>query len=147
MYNDNYINRFMLNDYGPEPFVTNIRRATMLNPYFRTALWTGNNLQLTLMSIPVGGEIGLEMHPDTDQFLRIEAGYGQVMMGPNPEKLSYQSNVVEGYAIFIPAGTYHNLVNIGNIPIKLYSIYAPPQHPRGTVHQTKAEADAAEGHE
>lgn len=131
-------------DYGPEPFVINIERATLQNQNFRTALWTGEHLQLTLMSIPVGGEIGLEAHPQLDQFLRLEAGYGLVMMGQSPDKLNYQANVTDGYAIFIPAGTYHNLVNKGNIPIKLYSIYAPPQHPRGTVHRTKAIADAAE---
>lgn len=133
-------------DYGPEPFVVNIEKATLINPNFRTALWTGKYLQLTLMSIPVGGEIGLEMHPDLDQFLRLEAGYGFVKMGKSPEKLNYQANVTDGYAIFIPAGTYHNLINVGNNPIKLYSIYAPPQHPRGTVHETKAIADAAEEH-
>ncbi len=133
-------------DYGPEPFVVNIERATLQNQNFRTALWTGDYLQLTLMSIPVGGEIGLESHPDLDQFLRLEAGYGMVMMGQSPDKLNYQANVTDGYAIFVPAGIYHNLVNRGNIPIKLYSIYAPPQHPHGTVHQTKAIADAEEGH-
>ncbi|NLL56704.1 MAG: cupin domain-containing protein [Clostridiales bacterium] len=144
--NDSYIKRYNAKDYGPEPFVTNIRQAMLHNPYFRSALWTGEHLQLTLMSIPVGGEIGLERHDHTDQFLRLEQGYGQVMMGQTPDRLNYQANVTAGYAIFIPAGTYHNLVNMGNIPIKLYSIYAPPEHARGTVHQTKAIADAAEHH-
>jgi mannose-6-phosphate isomerase-like protein (cupin superfamily) len=120
--------------------------ATLLNPNFRAALWTGENLQLTLMSIPVGGEIGLESHPNLDQFLRLEQGFGQVMMGASEDRLNYQANVTEGYAIFIPAGTYHNLINIGNMPIKIYSIYAPPQHPAGTIHETKAIADAQEEH-
>lgn len=128
-------------DYGPDPFVVNIEKATLQNSNFRTALWTGKYLQLTLMSIPVGGEIGLEIHSDTDQFLRLEGGYGLVMMGNSPDKLNYQANVTDNFAIFVPAGTYHNLVNIGNTPIKLYSIYAPPHHPHGTVHQTKAIAD------
>jgi mannose-6-phosphate isomerase-like protein (cupin superfamily) len=131
-------------DYGPEPFVVNIERATLRNQNFRTAFWTGEHLQLTLMSIPVGGEIGLESHPNLDQFLRLEAGQGLVMMGNSPDKLNYQAPVTDGYAVFIPAGTYHNLVNRGNVPIRLYSIYAPPQHPHGTIHQTKAIADAAE---
>lgn len=139
-------NRGVNSDYGPEPFVVNIERATLKNPYFRSALWTGEHLQLTLMSIPAGGEIGLEAHPNLDQFLRLESGYGLVMMGNSPEKLNYQVNVTDGYAVFIPAGTYHNLINLGRNAIKLYSIYAPPAHHRGTVQRTKEEADAAEEH-
>ncbi len=133
-------------DYGPEPFVVDINKATLQNQYFRTAFWTGNYLQLTLMSIPVGGEIGLESHPNLDQFLRIEQGYGHVMIGNSPDKLNYQTNVRDGYSIFIPAGTWHNLINMGNRPIKLYSIYAPPQHPAGTIHRTKEDSDAVEEH-
>ncbi len=131
-------------DYGPEPFVVNIHNAALRNQNFRRALWTGTHLQLTLMSIPVGGEIGLEVHPHLDQFLRIESGRGLVKMGSSRDDLRYQRNVGDGFAIFIPAGTWHNLINTGSRPIKLYSIYAPPQHPRGTVHPTKAIADAAE---
>ena len=136
------INDIMLRDYGPEPFVINIDKATKRNDTFRTALWTGNHLQLTLMSIPVGGEIGVEMHPDTDQFLRIEQGQGLSMMGPSKDNLNFQRNVSKDYAIFVPAGTWHNVVNKGGVPLKLYSIYAPPKHPRGTVHVTKADAAA-----
>lgn len=137
---------FNTSDYGPEPFVVDMHRATLQNPNFRTAFWTGENLQLTLMSIPVGGEIGLESHPNLDQFLRIESGCGRVAMGANRDRLNYQTSVGDDYAIFIPAGTWHNLVNTGNRPIKLYSIYAPTQHPHGTIHRTKADADAAEQH-
>lgn len=126
-----------LRDYGPAPFVVNIERATRQNNYFRLALWTGRYLQLTLMSIDVGGDIGLEMHPDLDQFIRIEEGRGIVRMGRNRYNLDFQRNVSDGYVIFIPAGTWHNLTNTGRRPIKLYSIYAPPEHPRGTVHETK----------
>ena len=132
------------NDYGPKPYVTNIQKETLQNPYYRSALWTGEHLQLTLMSIPVRGEIGLEAHPNLDQFLRLEQGFGLVTMGNSPDNMNFQARVTNGYAIFIPAGTYHNLVNVGNIPIKLYSIYAPPEHPRGTVHETKEIADQAE---
>lgn len=131
-------------DFGPDPFVVNIEKATLENPFFRRALWTGTHLQLTLMCIPPGGEIGLEMHPDLDQFLRLEQGRGRVMMGPTQDNLNFQRNVSDGFAIFIPAGTWHNLVNTGNEPIKLYSIYAPVQHPAGTIHCTKADSDAAE---
>ncbi len=131
-------------DYGPEPFVINIDRATIQNNTFRTALWTGKHLQLTLMSINPGEEIGLENHPHIDQFLRIEQGRGLVQMGSSRENLSFQRYVSENDAILIPAGTWHNLVNTGNRPLKLYSIYAPPQHPKGTVHRTRADAMAAE---
>lgn len=130
-----------LTDYGPEPFVVNIDRATKQNCNFRTALWTGNHLQLTLMCIPVGEEIGLESHPHLDQFLRIEDGYGLVKMGNSADKLNYQKEVCDGFAVFVPAGTWHNIINTGNRPIKLYSIYAPPQHPHGTVQATKADAE------
>ncbi len=134
-------------DYGAAPFVINIDWATKLNDTFRTALWTGDHLQLTLMSIHVGESIGLENHPDLDQFLRIEQGHGLVKMGYSEDNLNFQRRVSDGDAIIVPAGTWHNLINTGNIPLKLYSIYAPPQHPKGTVHRTKAEAMAAEHHE
>ena len=111
-----------IGDYGPNPLIVNIRCLAQQNPYFRSALWTGGNMQITLMCIPPRGEIGLEMHPDVDQLLRVDAGYG----------------------IVIPAGAWHNLVNTGCDPLQLVSVYAPPQHPFGTVHKTKADADASE---
>ncbi len=132
-----------LMDYGPEPFAVNIEAATKQNNTFRTALWTGKHLQLTLMSINVGEDIGLEIHPDNDQFLRIEQGQGLVMMGDRKDQLNFQAHVREGYAFIIPAGKWHNLINTGCMPIKLYSIYAPPKHPHGTVHKTKEEAEAS----
>lgn len=128
-------------DFGPEPFVTNIACASERNPFYRRTLWTGRHLQLTLMSIPPCGEIGLEVHPDDDQFLRIESGCGTVMMGANRERLAFQRPVGSGDAIFVPAGTWHNVVNTGKTPLKLYSIYAPPHHPHGTLHRTKEESD------
>ena len=146
-YMNNYYNRYhsananLIRDYGPEPFVVNIEEITKLNNTFRTALWTGEHLQLTLMSIPVGESIGLEIHPDTDQFLRLEQGEGLVQMGKDKNNLTFQRRVSDNWAFIVPAGTWHNLINIGNIPIKLYSIYAPPKHPRGTVHLTKANAE------
>lgn len=133
-----------LRDYGLEPFVVNINQAARQNYTFRTALWTGKHLQLTLMSIDVGEDIGLEIHRNLDQFLRIEVGQGIVAMGDNKERLDFQLPVGSGYAIIIPAGKWHNIYNTGCIPLKLYSIYAPPQHPTGTVHATKAIAQAAE---
>ena len=128
-------------DFGPEPFVTDIEEATERNRNFRTALWTGKHLQLTLMSIDANDDIGLEIHPDVDQFLRIEDGVGIVMMGNSKDNLPFQWRVEDGYVIFVPAGTWHNIINTGTKPLKLYSIYAPPQHPAGTVHVTKAEAE------
>ncbi|GAA0733486.1 hypothetical protein GCM10008906_04400 [Clostridium oceanicum] len=133
-----------LKDYGPNPFVVNIEEATKKNNTYRTALWTGDHLQLTLMSIGVGEDIGLETHPNLDQFIRIEEGEGIVKMGDSKGNLNFQRKVYDDYAIFIPAGKWHNLINTGDKPIKLYSIYAPPEHPRGTVHETKAIAEAAE---
>lgn len=130
-----------LTDYGPEPYVVNIDRAAKQNCNYRTALWTGCHLQLTLMSIPVGGDIGLESHPHLDQFIRIEDGFGLVKMGGSMDKLNYQREVCDGFAIFVSAGTWHNIINTGNRPVKLYSVYAPPQHPHGTVQATKADAE------
>lgn len=142
----NYMNYYNMNpnyirDYGPEPFVMNINEVTKQNNNFRTALWTGNHLQVTLISINVGESIGLEMHPDVDQFIRIEQGYGLVQMGNNKNNLNFERKVYDDFAIIIPAGKWHNLTNIGNVPIKLYSIYAPPNHPKGTIHRTKADAE------
>lgn len=139
-----YTGEIRLSDYSPSPFAVNIEQAAKQNNNFRTALWTGKHLQLTLMSINVGEDIGLEVHPELDQFIRIEQGQGLVLMGDNREALDFRAYVREGYAFIIPAGKWHNLINTGNIPIKLYSVYAPPQHPRGTVHRTKAEAEASE---
>ncbi|PGU54616.1 cupin [Bacillus cereus] len=133
-----------LKDYGSEPFVVNINEAAKQNNTYRTALWTGKHLQVTLMSINVGEDIGLEIHPNVDQFLRIEQGQGIVQMGKSKDNLNFQRNAYDDFAIMIPAGTWHNVTNTGNIPLKLYSIYAPPNHPFGTVHVTKADALAVE---
>ncbi|MBU5483294.1 cupin domain-containing protein [Clostridium sp. MSJ-11] len=135
-----------LKDYGPEPFVVNIEEATKQNNNYRTALWTGDHLQVTLMSINVGDDIGLEVHPTLDQFIRIEEGQGLVQMGDRKDRLNYQRKVYDDFAIMIPAGKWHNVINTGNKPLKLYAIYAPPEHPHGTVHKTKAIAQAAEDH-
>jgi mannose-6-phosphate isomerase-like protein (cupin superfamily) len=133
-----------LRDYGPFPITVNIERATERNNNFRTALWTGKYLQITLMSINPGQDIGAEVHPYTDQFIRIEQGEGLARFGNRRDNYTFQRKVGPSDAMVIPAGTWHNLVNIGKVPLKVYSIYAPPQHPRGTVHKTKADALAAE---
>ena len=135
-----------LKDYGPNPFVININDATLQNDNYRTALWTGEHMQLTLMSLGVGEDIGLEMHPDNDQFIRIEEGQGVVQMGDREGRFNFEEPVYDDMIFIIPAGKWHNLTNTGNAPLKLYSIYAPPQHPHGTVHETKADAEAEHGH-
>ncbi|MGN0544967.1 MAG: cupin domain-containing protein [Acutalibacteraceae bacterium] len=125
---------------GNEPLVVNIQRAVCENSNYRTTLWTGDHLQLTLMTIPVGGDIGVEVHEDTDQFICIEQGCATVRMGNSKCSVQDAGNVRAGFAIAVPAGTWHNIVNRGNIPLRLYSLYAPPHHAPGTVHRTKADA-------
>ena len=130
-------------DHGPNSFVANIEDATRENENYRTTLWTGKHLQVTLMAIQPGHEIGLEVHETTDQFLRIEEGKATVYMGDSKEDLkSWEANNDD--AVIVPAGTWHNLVNSGDTPLKIYSIYAPPEHAHGTVHKTKEEADEDE---
>ena len=136
-----------MQDFGKKPYVVNIEELTISNDTFRTAAWTGVNMQMTLMTIQPNEEIGLEVHDDHDQFLRIEQGNAQVVMGDSEDDLSFNVPAEEDFAIFVPTGKWHNIINTGQVPLKLYSIYAPSEHPFGTVHQTKAEADAAEHHE
>ena len=133
-------------DSGPHPFTVDIEKATLANQNYRTTLWTGKYLQMTVMSIDPGHDIGLEVHEDHDQFLRVEAGKARVQMGPRKDDLSFDREVSDDWAILVPAGTWHNVTNIGDEPLKVYSLYAPPEHPHGTVHATKAVADAAENH-
>ncbi|MEK4427270.1 cupin domain-containing protein [Solibacillus sp. FSL K6-1523] len=135
-----------LTDHGPQPYVVNIEEAIKQNQSYRTALWTGKHLQVTLMNLKPGEDIGLEMHPNVDQFLRVEQGHGIVQMGDHKNHLNFVRDVSDDDAIIIPAGQWHNLTNTGTVPLKLYSIYAPPNHPFGTVHLTKAEAEEEEHH-
>lgn len=132
------------NDYGGQPYVVNIEHITKENDKFRVAKWTGSNMQMTLMSIPVGGEVGLEVHTDHDQFLRIEQGNAKVVMGPAEDNLDFEKEAEDDFAIFVPAGTWHNIINTGQEDLRLYSIYAPAEHPKGTIHETYEEAQAAE---
>ncbi len=125
-------------------WVGNIEETTLDNETFRTVLFTGTHAQLTVMNLEPGEEIGWEAHPDLDQFLRIEEGRGRVEMGSTQDRIDEKHDLEDDSAVVVPAGHWHNVVNTGTGPLKLYSLYAPPEHPAGTVHATKAEADAAE---
>ncbi|MGN0435194.1 MAG: cupin domain-containing protein [Wujia sp.] len=131
-------------DYGGMPYVANIEKRAVQNTNFRTTIWTGCNLQMTLMCIPPCGEIGLEIHKDTDQFIRVEQGMAVVVMGKRRSCLDFEQKMCKGDAAFIPAETWHNVVNLGRTPLKLSVFYAPPNHQKGTVHRTKADAEKEE---
>lgn len=131
-------------DHGPNPYVVNIEDTTVSNENYRTTIWTGKNLQLTVMSIPVGDDIGLEVHSHNDQFLRVEQGKARVQMGPAEDQLTFDEEVSDDWVIFVPADSWHNVTNIGDEDLKIYSIYAPTEHPHGTVHPTKE--DGAHDH-
>ena len=120
-------------------YVTNIEDRTLENDHYREVLFTADGVQLVLMTIGVGDEIGLETHDDVDQFIRVEAGEGKAILDGKEHALE------DGSAVVIPRGTAHNIVNVSKSePLRLYSIYSPPEHPDGTVHRTKVEADEAE---
>jgi mannose-6-phosphate isomerase-like protein (cupin superfamily) len=125
-------------------WVEDIERATLENENFRTVLHTDARLQLTVMRLQPGEDIGRERHPQTDQFLRIESGTGRVEFGRSEDAVDESHDVEDDWAIVVPAGVWHNVVNTGDGDLKLYSLYAPPEHPDGTVHRTKADAMAAE---
>ena len=131
-------------DLGNQPAVVNIDKETKCNNNYRKSIWTGEHLQVTVMSIIPGGEIGLEIHENLDQFLRVEYGVASVYMGKTKPDVKFLGNANDNYAIIIPAGTWHNIINEQNIPLKMYSVYAPPKHPIGTVHKTKFDSDLAE---
>jgi mannose-6-phosphate isomerase-like protein (cupin superfamily) len=125
-------------------WVADIEAATLANESFRAVLFTGQHTQLTVMRLRAGEEIGLEAHPHLDQFIRIEQGSARVELGRTKDRVDETHEVGDDWALVIPAGTWHNVINTGEADLKLYSLYSPPEHPEGTVHRTKADADAAE---
>jgi mannose-6-phosphate isomerase-like protein (cupin superfamily) len=125
-------------------WVADIEQATLGNDNFRTVLFTGTHTQLTVMRLRAGEEIGWESHGHLDQFLRIEEGSGRLELGPDESTVAERHDVSDDWAMIIPAGVWHNVVNTGDGDLRLYSLYSPPEHPDGTVHRTKEEADAAE---
>ena len=125
-------------------WVGDIEALTTDNTTFRTVLYTGADLQLTVMCLQPGEEIGVEMHDHRDQFIRIEKGQAQVTLGSTADQVELIHEVADDWAVIIPGGTWHNVINTGSSELQLYSIYAPAEHPDGTVHQTKADAEADE---
>ena len=125
-------------------WIDDIEKVTVENSTFRTVVFTGEHTQLTVMSLKPGEDIGLESHPHLDQFIRIEKGQARVELGPTQENIEETHDVEHDWAVIVPAGVWHNVVNTGASEVKLYSLYSPPEHPDGTVHKTKADADAAE---
>jgi len=123
-------------------YVGRIEKITEKNKYFRQVLFTGQHLQLVVMCLQPKEEIGNEVHEHVDQFFRIEEGRAKFVLNGTEEHM-----VNAGGAVVVPAGTYHNVMNTSPTrPLKLYTIYTPPQHPDGTIHKTKVEAEAAEHH-
>jgi mannose-6-phosphate isomerase-like protein (cupin superfamily) len=125
-------------------WVGNIEQLTLDNDNFRTVVFTGGHTQLTVMRLAPGEDIGLEAHPHLDQFLRLEQGRARVEFGSSKDKIEETHEVEEDWALIVPAGVWHNVANIGDQEVKLYSLYSPPEHPDGTVHRTKQDAEKAE---
>jgi len=130
-----------IKDIGPRPQSFDLETETVENENYRTVAWSGKYLQVTLMSIPVGGDIGLEKHPETDQFIRLDGGRGRAQMGPAKDDLTFDQEVSDGWCVLVPAGSWHNITNIGDEPMRLYTVYAPQHHSPGKVQATKAIAD------
>jgi len=121
-------------------FVEDIEELTEDNKDFRRVLYTGKHLQLVLMALRPGEEIGEEVHEDHDQFFRVEKGKGEVWIDGERTKIKSDD------AIIVPAGAKHNVINTGDKSLKLYTLYGPPDHKDGVVHKTKADAEASEEH-
>ena len=122
-------------------YCDNIEQATLKNDDFRRVVYTGHNLQLVLMTLQPGDEIGEEVHPDRDQFFRIEEGEGAIDID------GQENRVEDDFAVIVPAGARHNVRNVGSQPLRLYTIYGPPEHKDQVVQSTKEEADRRHPHE
>lgn len=121
-------------------YVDDIEDIAEQNSDFRRVLYTGANMQLVVMTLAPGEEIGEEVHPDRDQFFRIEEGSGEVWID------GHRTDIEDDFAILVPAGARHNIKNTGEEPLRLYTLYAPPEHLDGTVHATRADAVASNEH-
>ena len=125
-------------------WLADLEKLTLENTDFRRVVYTGDHTQLTLMRLGPGEDIGWESHGHLDQFLRVEQGQARVDFGLAEDSVDESHEVSADWALIVPAGVWHNVVNTGQGELKLYSLYSPPEHADGTVHVTKAEADAAE---
>jgi mannose-6-phosphate isomerase-like protein (cupin superfamily) len=117
----------------------NIETLTLENTNFRTVVYTGSHAQLTLMSVRPGEDIGWECHADVDQFLRLEQGAARLELGSTEDSIDERHDIAADWALIIPAGTWHNVVNTGTEDLRLYSLYSPPEHAPGTIHATRAD--------
>lgn len=127
-------------DKGPESGFICVEKEAVRNSFFRKTVWTGCHLQMTVMSILPCQDIGEEIHPDTDQFIRVERGRAAVTIGKCRNRPDFQKQVCRGDGVLIPAGMWHNVINTGPGVLKVSSVYAPPHHPAGTIHRTKEDA-------
>jgi mannose-6-phosphate isomerase-like protein (cupin superfamily) len=125
-------------------WVGDIERVTLDNETFRTVVFTGEHTELTVMRLAPGEDIGLEAHSNVDQFIRIEAGEARVELGSSEDRIDEAHEVEDDWAVIVPAGVWHNVINTGSSDVRLYSLYSPPEHPPNTVHRTKEDAEAAE---
>lgn len=128
--------KLLFNLFFMKPYHSNIEKDTLENDNFRKVVWTGKYLQVVLMTLKPGEDIGVEVHDNVDQFFRVESGEGKAVI--NGEEFILE----DGVSIVVPAGVEHNLINIGSEPMRLYTIYTPPNHIDGRVHETKADAIA-----
>lgn len=129
-------------DQGKKPYMFNIKDATTQNEHFRTTIWTGEELQLTIMSIKPNDEAGLEVHEESDQFIRIEEGQGICQMGSTKDNLDFERAITKDDAVFIPANKWHNIINTGGKPLKLFTLYSSPEHKEGTIHHLRKDASS-----
>jgi mannose-6-phosphate isomerase-like protein (cupin superfamily) len=122
-------------------FIGDIEKLTLKNKYFRKVLFTGKHSQLVVMSLKPGEDIGMEVHPNLDQFFRVDMGKGKIIMGKTEKRIK------DGFAIVVPGGVKHNIINTSKTEdLKIYTIYSPPNHPKNTIHKTREEAMEAEEH-
>ncbi len=123
-------------------WIADIEKTTLENDNFRTVAFTGKHTQLTLMSLKPGEDIGWESHSNLDQFLRLEQGRGRLELSEAEDFVGKSYPIEDDWAFIVPAGVWHNVVNTGDVDLKLYSLYSPPEHPADTVHVIKAEVAA-----
>ncbi|MCW2922414.1 MAG: cupin [Thermoleophilia bacterium] len=133
-----------ITDQGPKQDAFDLEQATVENENYRAIAWSGKYLQVSLMSIEPGSSIGLEVHPETDQFIRLDAGQGVAKMGPSKDQLEWEQAVTDGWCVMVPAGMWHDIVNTGDDPMQLYTVYAPVHHAPGIVQATSKDAERDE---